>query len=85
MKSLNDQLEGIARQRAQLASEHKWTDMGKLPSEELNLKTWNELPITYCTLQRVSIAVLTMFGSTYACEKSLTYEKYKDEPALAFK
>ena len=38
-KSLNDQLEGIARQRAQLASEHKWTDMGKLPSEdELILK-----------------------------------------------
>ena len=38
-KSLNDQLEGIARQRAQLASEHKCTDMGKLPSEdELILK-----------------------------------------------
>ena len=33
-KSLNDQLEGIARQRAQLASEHKWTDKRKLPSEE---------------------------------------------------
>uniref|UniRef100_A0A3B4FRD4 Tc1-like transposase DDE domain-containing protein n=1 Tax=Pundamilia nyererei TaxID=303518 RepID=A0A3B4FRD4_9CICH len=29
--------------------------------------------ITYHTLQRVSIAVLTMFGSTYACEQSFSH------------
>uniref|UniRef100_A0A3B4ANH5 HAT C-terminal dimerisation domain-containing protein n=1 Tax=Periophthalmus magnuspinnatus TaxID=409849 RepID=A0A3B4ANH5_9GOBI len=51
-KSLNEDLERIAQQKAEL----------------LIIKTWNKLPVTYHTLQRVSIAVLTIFGSTYACE-----------------
>uniref|UniRef100_A0A673B181 HAT C-terminal dimerisation domain-containing protein n=1 Tax=Sphaeramia orbicularis TaxID=375764 RepID=A0A673B181_9TELE len=53
---------------------HKWTEMKKLqPADELIVKTWNALPVTYHTLQRVSIAVLTMFGSTYACEQSFSH------------
>uniref|UniRef100_A0A3Q1C722 SPIN-DOC-like zinc-finger domain-containing protein n=1 Tax=Amphiprion ocellaris TaxID=80972 RepID=A0A3Q1C722_AMPOC len=44
----------------------KWTEMKKLqPTDQLIVKTWNALPVTYHTLQHVSIAVLTMFGSTY--------------------
>ncbi|KAK0144896.1 General transcription factor II-I repeat domain-containing protein 2A [Merluccius polli] len=77
-KALNVQLEGIARQRAKLASEHQWTEMKKIQAEdELILKTWNELPLTYHTMQRVSIAVLTMFGSTYACEQSFSHMNIK--------
>lgn len=73
-KSLNGELESLARQRAELVREHKWTEIKNLPPEDqLILKTWNELPVTYHTMQCVSIAVLTMFGSTYACEQSLSH------------
>ncbi|KAJ4944580.1 hypothetical protein JOQ06_013123, partial [Pogonophryne albipinna] len=73
-KSLNGELESLTRQRAELAREHKWTEMKNLqPEDQLILKTWNELPVTYHTMQRVSIAVLTMFGSTYACEQSFSH------------
>ncbi|RVE58859.1 hypothetical protein OJAV_G00198850 [Oryzias javanicus] len=75
-KSLNEDLESIARQKAELASKHMWTEMKKLPPEDqLIIKTWNALSVTYHTLQRVSIAVLTMFGSTYACEQSFSHLK----------
>ncbi|GLD68387.1 general transcription factor II-I repeat domain-containing protein 2-like protein [Lates japonicus] len=75
-KSLNEDLERIARQKAELASKHMWTEMKKLqPEDQLIIKTWNTLPVTYHTLQRVSIAVLTMFGSTYACEQSFSHLK----------
>ncbi|KAL2095405.1 hypothetical protein ACEWY4_010124 [Coilia grayii] len=75
-KSLNEDLERITQQKAELASKHMWTEMKKLqPEDQLILKTWNVLPVTYHTLQRVSIAVLTMFGSTYACEQSFSHLK----------
>uniref|UniRef100_A0A8C5I7P3 Uncharacterized protein n=1 Tax=Gouania willdenowi TaxID=441366 RepID=A0A8C5I7P3_GOUWI len=75
-KSLNDDLERIARQKAELASKHMWTEMKKLPPEDqLIIKTWNALPVTYDALKRVSIAVLTMFGSTYSCEQSFSHLK----------
>ncbi|GAA6228431.1 general transcription factor II-I repeat domain-containing protein 2-like [Lates japonicus] len=74
-KSLNEDLERIARQK-ELASKHMWTEMKKLqPEDQLIIKTWNALPVTYHTLQRVSIAVLTVFGSTYACEQSFSHLK----------
>ncbi|XP_076802838.1 general transcription factor II-I repeat domain-containing protein 2B-like isoform X2 [Clavelina lepadiformis] len=75
-KSLNDDLEKLARQQAELASNHKWTEMKKLqPVDQLIVKVWNELPVTYHTLQRVCTAVMTMFGSTYACEQSFSHLK----------
>ncbi|XP_029448261.1 protein FAM200A-like isoform X1 [Rhinatrema bivittatum] len=75
-KSLNEDLERLARQQAELASKHKWGEMKKLqPADQLIVKTWNALPVTYHTLQRVSVAVLTMFGSTYACEQSFSHLK----------
>uniref|UniRef100_A0A3P9HLT4 SPIN-DOC-like zinc-finger domain-containing protein n=1 Tax=Oryzias latipes TaxID=8090 RepID=A0A3P9HLT4_ORYLA len=75
-KSLNEDLERLERQKAELASQHKWEEMKKLqPADQLILKTWNALPVTFFTLQRVSVAVLTMFGSTYACEQSFSHLK----------
>uniref|UniRef100_A0A3Q3DRZ8 HAT C-terminal dimerisation domain-containing protein n=1 Tax=Hippocampus comes TaxID=109280 RepID=A0A3Q3DRZ8_HIPCM len=57
---------------------HEWTvdsaDLSYIP-DQLIVKTWNALPVTYHTLQRVSIAVLTMFGSTYTCEQSFSHLK----------
>ncbi|KAJ3590823.1 hypothetical protein NHX12_008771 [Muraenolepis orangiensis] len=53
-KSLNEDLERITRQKAELASKHMWTEMKKLqPEDQLILKTWNALPVTYHTLQRL--------------------------------
>lgn len=75
-KSLNEELERIARQKPGWASKHMWTEMNKLqPEDKLILNTWNALPVTYHTLRRVSIAVLTMFGSTYSCEQSFSHRK----------
>lgn len=75
-RSLNDDLERIAQQKAELASKHMRTEMKKLqPQDQLIIKTWNALPVTYHTLQRVSIAVLTMFGFAYACEQSFSHLK----------
>ena len=75
--SLNEDLERLARQQAELASQHKWAELKNLqPADQLIVKTWNALPITYQTLQRVGIAVLTMFGSTYACEQAFSHLKY---------
>uniref|UniRef100_A0A3Q3G864 HAT C-terminal dimerisation domain-containing protein n=1 Tax=Kryptolebias marmoratus TaxID=37003 RepID=A0A3Q3G864_KRYMA len=75
-KTLNEDLERLARQQAELVSEHKWTEMNKPQhADQLTVKTWNALPVTYRTLLRVSIAVLTMFGSTYACEQSFSHLK----------
>ncbi|XP_033848211.3 protein FAM200C-like [Acipenser ruthenus] len=72
--TLNSELESLARQRAELAKQHKWADMRKLQHKDnLILKTWNELPATFSTLHRVSVAVLTMFGSTYTCEQSFSH------------
>ena len=46
-KSLNEDLERLARQQAELASKHKWTEMKKLqPADQLIFKTWNALPVT---------------------------------------
>uniref|UniRef100_A0A3Q3ALR4 SPIN-DOC-like zinc-finger domain-containing protein n=1 Tax=Kryptolebias marmoratus TaxID=37003 RepID=A0A3Q3ALR4_KRYMA len=45
------------------------------PEDQLIIQTWNALPVTYDTLKRVSIAVLTMFGSTYSCEQSFSHLK----------
>uniref|UniRef100_A0A3P9JU81 HAT C-terminal dimerisation domain-containing protein n=1 Tax=Oryzias latipes TaxID=8090 RepID=A0A3P9JU81_ORYLA len=75
-KSLNEDLERLERQKVELASQHKWEEIKKLqPADQLILKTWNALPVTFFTLQRVGVAVLTMFGSTYACEQSFSHLK----------
>lgn len=64
-KSLNEDFKRLAQQQIALVSKHKWTEMKKIstcrPAD-------NSHPVTNHTPQRVSIAVVTMFGSTYACE-----------------
>uniref|UniRef100_A0A3P8VP17 Uncharacterized protein n=1 Tax=Cynoglossus semilaevis TaxID=244447 RepID=A0A3P8VP17_CYNSE len=58
-KTLNEDLERLARQTADLASKHMWTEMKKLqPEDQLIIKTWNSLPVTYHTLQRQSFSHL---------------------------
>nr|XP_014339756.1 PREDICTED: general transcription factor II-I repeat domain-containing protein 2B-like [Latimeria chalumnae] len=72
--TLNSNLENLARQCAELSKLHKWNDLKKLECEDnLILQSWNELPLTYGTMQNVSFALLTMFGSTYMCEQAFSH------------
>uniref|UniRef100_A0A3P9HEE7 DUF4371 domain-containing protein n=1 Tax=Oryzias latipes TaxID=8090 RepID=A0A3P9HEE7_ORYLA len=58
-KSLNEDLERLERQQAELASQHKWEEKKKRqPANQLILKTWNTLPVTFFTLQRQSFSHL---------------------------
>lgn len=61
---------------SRLVSQNKWAEIKKLqPADQLIVKMWTALPLTYQTLQRVSIAVQTMFGSTHACEQAFSHLK----------
>ncbi|KAG1935529.1 hypothetical protein F2P79_019348 [Pimephales promelas] len=73
-RALNDrQLKALLEETC-LAKQHQWADMRKLQREDnLILKTWNELPAPFSTMRRVSVAVLTMFGSTYTYEQSFSH------------
>lgn len=51
LKSLNEYWEKLAREQAELAIKHKWTDMTKLScADQLIVKTWNAQSVTYKTL-----------------------------------
>uniref|UniRef100_A0A3B3HB02 Uncharacterized protein n=1 Tax=Oryzias latipes TaxID=8090 RepID=A0A3B3HB02_ORYLA len=57
LQTMNEDLKRLERQQAELASQHKWEEMKKRqPVDHLILKTWNALPVTFFTLQRVSVA-----------------------------
>ena len=47
LKSLNEDLERLGRQQEELASKHKLTEMKFPPADQLIVKTWNMLPVTY--------------------------------------
>ncbi|QQP54935.1 General transcription factor II-I repeat domain-containing protein 2-like [Caligus rogercresseyi] len=69
-KSLNEELEKLARQQVELASQHKWTEIKKLPhADDLIVKTWNALPVTYSTLQRTNLRSRLTDESLNACMK----------------
>ncbi|KAJ3587490.1 hypothetical protein NHX12_011087 [Muraenolepis orangiensis] len=83
-KSLNEDLERITRQKAELASKHMWTEMKKLqPEDQLILKTWNALPVTYHTLQRfdyccyvtdVKVNIISRISSSHQSGQGRTHQ-----------
>ena len=69
-KSLRVDLEEVARQKATLAKEHKWSDIENLPkSDKLVFETWSAIPDTYMNMKKYAFGVLSIFGSTYLCEQ----------------
>ncbi|XP_066471497.1 protein FAM200C-like isoform X2 [Tiliqua scincoides] len=69
-KHLTADLEDVARQKAILAQNHKWSDIEKLPKlDKLVFETWNAIPDTYMNMKKYAFAVLSIFGSTYVCEQ----------------
>ena len=76
-KRLADDLEDVARQKATLAQNHKWSDIEHLPRpDKLVFETWNAIPDTYMNMKKYAIGVLSIFGSTYACEQLFSTMNY---------
>ena len=72
-RSLTPNLEDLARQKAMLALNHKWTDIENLVKpEKLVFDTWNAIPDSYINMKRYAFGVLSIFGSTYLCEQSFS-------------
>lgn len=85
-KPLTDDLEDVARQKATLAQNHKWSDIENLPRpDKLVFETWNAIPDTYMNMKKYAFGVLPIFGSTYACEQlfsTMNYIKNKHRSGL---
>ncbi|KAJ8378470.1 hypothetical protein AAFF_G00239340 [Aldrovandia affinis] len=81
MDSLTADPEDVARQKAILAREHKWSDIENLPKpDKFVFETWNAIPDTYMKMKKYAFGVLSVFGSTYFCEQvfsSMNYIKSK--------
>ena len=74
---LADDLEDVARQKATLAQNHKWSDIENLPRpDKLVFETWNAIPDTYMNMKKYAFGVLSIFGSTYACEQLFSTMNY---------
>ena len=85
-KRLADDLEDVARQKATRAQNHKWSDIENLPRpDKLVFETWNAIPDTYMNMKKYALGVLSIFGSTYACEQlfsTMNYIKNKHRSRL---
>ena len=76
-KCLADDLEDVAHQKATLAQNHKWSDIGNLPGpDKLVFEIWNAIPDTYMNIKKYAFGVLSIFGSTYACEQLFSIMNY---------
>ncbi|KAM3841446.1 general transcription factor II-I repeat domain-containing protein 2-like [Vipera latastei] len=84
---LTDNLEDVARQKAILAQNQKWSDIENLPKpDKLIFETWNAIPVTYTNMKKYAFGVLSIFGSTYICEQvfsNVNYIKNKYRSRLA--
>ena len=85
-KRLADDLEDVARQKATLAQNHKWSDIENLPGpDKLVFETWNAIPDTYMNMKKYAFGVLSIFGSTNTCEQlfsTMNYIKNKHRSRL---
>ncbi|XP_048357110.1 general transcription factor II-I repeat domain-containing protein 2B-like [Sphaerodactylus townsendi] len=76
-KRLTEDLENVARQKATLVQNHKWSDIENLPRpDKLVFDTWNAIPDTYINMKKYAFGVLSIFGSTYACEQLFSTMNY---------
>ncbi|XP_039204228.1 uncharacterized protein LOC120310168 isoform X18 [Crotalus tigris] len=74
---LADNLEDVARQKASLAQNHKWSDIENLPKQDkLIFETWDTIPNTYMNMKKYAFGVLSIFGSTYLCEQVFSNLNY---------
>ncbi|KAK3515039.1 hypothetical protein QTP70_004029 [Hemibagrus guttatus] len=59
-KHLTANVEDVARQKAILAQNHKWSDIENLPKpDKLVFETWNAIPDTYINMKKHAFGVLS--------------------------
>ncbi|XP_059848691.1 general transcription factor II-I repeat domain-containing protein 2A-like isoform X1 [Hypanus sabinus] len=70
-------LEDVARQKAVLAQNHKWSDIENFPKlDKLVFETWNAIPDINVNIKNYAHGVLSIFGSTYVCEQVFSNMKF---------
>ena len=76
-RSLTADLENLARQKADLAQSHNWSEIENLPKpDQLIFETWNALPNMYKNMKKYALAIMSIFGSTYLCEQLFSSMNY---------
>jgi len=66
-------IENLEREKGDLATNHKWTELTKCQKEEqVIFEVWNSLPERFSQLKMVAFGILTIFGSTYICEQTFS-------------
>ena len=76
-RSLRAELEDLARQKATLRQNHKWSDLEKLQKpDKLVFDTWNAILDSYINMKKYAFGVLSIFGATYLCEQSFSVMNY---------
>ena len=76
-RSLRTDLEDLARQKATLRQNHKWSDLEKRQKpDKLVFDTWNARTDSYINMKKYAFGVLSIFGSTYLCEQSFSVMNY---------
>ncbi|XP_017778372.1 PREDICTED: general transcription factor II-I repeat domain-containing protein 2 isoform X1 [Nicrophorus vespilloides] len=69
-KYLIADLEELERQKSTLALQQNWSEIEELKTQDqIVFETWNCLPDTYIQLKSYAFGLLSIFGSTYYCEK----------------
>ncbi|GBM32253.1 hypothetical protein AVEN_191195-1 [Araneus ventricosus] len=70
---LKSKLEELEVQKCMHITQHKWTALKEIPRvEALIFSAWNSLPECYSEMKKLAYGVLTIFGSTYSCEKAFS-------------
>ena len=76
-RSLTANLENLARQKADLAQSHNWSEIENLPKpDQLSFETWNALLNVYKNMKKYALAFMSIFGSTYVCEQLFSNMNY---------
>ena len=68
---LSVELEILEKKKSDLSSQPKWSALNDLEKEDMIIfNAWNSIPNSYDQLKKLALAFLSLFGSTYICEKS---------------
>lgn len=66
-------LETLEKNKCELGSQPKWSVSKDLEKQDMIMfNAWNSILDSYDQLKKLAFAVLSLFGSTYSCEKSLS-------------
>ncbi|GFU61137.1 uncharacterized protein TNCV_763971 [Trichonephila clavipes] len=66
-------LEILYKKKCDLSSQQKWSALNDQEKEDMIIfNAWNSIHDSYDQMKKLAFAVLSLFGSTYICEKSVS-------------